>query len=54
MSCDSGSWAGRRPSLGGYVTGTGPRVGCPPEGVEVAYPRKILLVVAFAALLSRG
>ena len=27
------------PSLGGYVTGTGPRVGCPPpEGVDVAYP----------------
>ena len=52
MSCDSGSWAGRRPRLGGYVTGTGPRVGCPPEGVEVAYPRKILLVVAFAAPLA--
>jgi len=21
--CDSGSWAGRRPRLGGYITGTG-------------------------------
>ena len=36
---DSGSWAGWRPSLGGYVTGTGPRGGCPPpEGVDVGYP----------------
>ena len=37
--CDSGSRAGRRPSLGGYVTGTGATRGCPPpEGVDVAYP----------------
>jgi hypothetical protein len=33
--------------------GRGPRGRCPPpEGVEVAYPRKILLVVAFAAPLA--
>ena len=34
----AGSWGGRCPSLAGYVTGTGPRVGCPsPEGVDVAF-----------------
>ena len=30
--CDSGSWAGRRPSLGGYVTGTGATRGVPAAG----------------------
>src|SRR6266478_7891151 len=36
---NSGSWAGWRPRLGGYVTGRGPRGRCPPpEGVDVAYP----------------
>jgi len=30
--CDSGSWAGRRPSLGGYVTGTGARRGATATG----------------------
>jgi tripartite-type tricarboxylate transporter receptor subunit TctC len=39
VRCDSGSWAGRRPRLGGHVTGRGPRGRClPPEGVDVAYP----------------
>src|ERR1700730_6012810 len=34
----AGSWGGRCPNLAGYVTGTGPRVGCPsPEGVDVAF-----------------
>jgi len=34
-----GSWGGRRPSLGGYVTGTeATRGGPPPEGVDVGYP----------------
>ena len=34
--CALGSWGGQRPSLGGYVTGTGPRVGRPrPEGANV-------------------
>jgi hypothetical protein len=34
--CDSGSRAGRRPRLGGYVTGMGTTRGVPPpEGVEL-------------------
>jgi transposase IS116/IS110/IS902 family protein len=36
--CGSGSWGGRCPSLGDYVTGTGATKGCPPpEGVDVGY-----------------
>jgi hypothetical protein len=31
-SCGSGFWGGRRPSLGGYVTGTGPTRGVPAAG----------------------
>jgi len=31
-ACDSGSWAGRRPRLGGYVTGTGATRGVPAAG----------------------
>jgi hypothetical protein len=27
LACDSGSWGGWRPSLAGYVTGTGPKHG---------------------------
>ena len=36
--CAYGSWGGQRPSLGGYVTVTGPRTGRPPpKGVHVDY-----------------
>jgi len=39
VHCGSGFWGGQRPSLGGYVTGTGATRGCPPpEGVDVACP----------------
>jgi glucose-1-phosphatase len=38
-SAPAGSCGAPRPSMGGYVTGTGPQVGCPPpEGVDVDYP----------------
>ena len=39
-SCGSGSWAGRRPSLAPYVTGTGATKGGRPllEGANVDYP----------------
>ena len=38
MRCAYGSWGGQRPSLGGYVTVTGPRTGRPPpKGVHVDY-----------------
>jgi hypothetical protein len=32
MNCDSGSWAGRCPSLGAYVTGTGATREAPAAG----------------------
>jgi len=32
VRCDSGSWAGRRPGLGGYVTGPGATRGVPAAG----------------------
>jgi glyoxylase-like metal-dependent hydrolase (beta-lactamase superfamily II) len=37
--CGIGAWGGRRPSLGGYVTVTGPRGGAtpPPDGPSVAF-----------------
>src|SRR4026209_701951 len=38
-SCAVGSRGGRCLSLGGYITGTGPRVCPPPEGTDVAYAR---------------
>ncbi len=44
MSCDSGSWADRRPGLGGYVTGMGPTDGATaagghgPQGNPVQFP----------------
>jgi ATP dependent DNA ligase-like protein len=44
MSCDSGSWAGRRPRLGGYVTRMGPTDGATaagghcPQGNPVQFP----------------
>jgi hypothetical protein len=51
-----GSGGGRRPSLGGYVTVTGPRTGRPPpEGVHVGYPLTGLdLGKARQALLKRA
>ena len=40
--CGIGSCGVPRPSLGGYVTGTGATRGCPPpEGVDVAYPLNV-------------
>ena len=39
LGCAIGSWGGRRPSLGGYVTGTRATDGATPAGgVHVDYP----------------
>ncbi len=54
MSCDSGSWADRRPGLGGYVTGMGPTDGATaagghgPQGNPVQFPDSHL--VAFTTV----
>ena len=42
----SGSWGGPRPSIGEYVTGTGPTRGrAVPEGVHVDYPPFMLTIL---------
>ena len=52
-SCGIGSWGGRRPSLGGYVTGTRATDGATPAGgVHVDYPQ--LPVSTSVASLALG
>ena len=38
MRCGIGSWGGRRPSLAGYVTGTGPQSRAPAAGEPFMSP----------------